>query len=328
MRAFVAGGAGSLGSHAVERLLGTPTVEHVTVFDNFSSGRLDFLPQEDRRLSIVRGDISDLPTLSAVMQGHDVVFHFASNPDISQAIGNPLLDFRQGTVLTQNVVEAMRCTGTRKILYASGSGVYGDYGHELLNEDFGPMLPVSTYGASKLAGEAILCAYCHMFGLQAWVFRFGNVVGPRQTHGVLFDFLRNLRANPDHLSIKGDGEQSKPYIHVEDALNAVWLAWRSSGDPFNCFNVATDDVTNVSEIVVLAVGALGLKQVHFEYAGGARGWPGDVPVVRLDCTKIKALGWRAQRNSHQALEDAARALANELSNAVRARNLREGPIRQ
>jgi UDP-glucose 4-epimerase len=315
MRTFVAGGAGFLGSHAVERLLGTPAVEHVTVFDNFSSGRRDYLPQEDGRFSVVRGDISDLPSLCTAMQGHNVVFHFASNPDISQAICNPTLDFWQGTVLTQNVVEAMRCTGTRQILYASGSGVYGDFGDELLSEDSGPMLPVSTYGASKLAGEAILCAYCHMFGLQAWVFRFGNVVGPRQTHGVLFDFIRSLRANPNSLSIKGDGEQSKPYIHVEDALDAVWLAWRSGKDRFNSFNVATDDTTTVSEIAALAADALGLNKVRFEYAGGARGWPGDVPVVRLDCTKIKALGWCAQRNSRQALEHAARALGKELSSA-------------
>ena len=316
MRAFVPGGAGFIGSHAVDRLLGTAAVDHVTVFDNFSSGQLEHLPGESSRLSVIRGDISDLPGLSAAMQGHDVVFHFASNPDISQALTHPSIDFWQGTVLTQNIVEAMRCTGTRQIVYASGSGVYGDYGHELLDEDFSPMLPVSTYGASKLAGESILCAYCHMFGLQAWVFRFGNVVGPRQTHGVLFDFIRRLRADPTHLSIKGDGEQSKPYVHVDDVLNAVWLAWKSTSERFNYFNVATDDATTVREIALLAANALGFNGVRFEYAGGARGWPGDVPVVRLDSSKIKALGWRAQRNSRQALEDAARAVAKELSTAA------------
>ncbi len=316
MRAFVPGGAGFIGSHAVDRLLGTPAVDHVTVFDNFSSGQPDHLPGESSRLSVIRGDISDLPGLSAAMQGHDVVFHFASNPDISQALTKPSIDFWQGTVLTQNIVEAMRCTGTRQIVYASGSGVYGDYGHELLDEDFSPMLPVSTYGASKLAGESILCAYCHMFGVQAWVFRFGNVVGPRQTHGVLFDFVRRLKADPAHLSIKGDGEQSKPYVHVEDVLNAVWLAWQNTSERFNYFNVATDDATTVREIASLAANALGLSGVGFEYGGGARGWPGDVPVVRLDSSKIKALGWRAQRNSRQSLEDAARALAKELSSAA------------
>ena len=318
MRAFVPGGAGFIGSHAVDRLLGTASVDHVTVFDNFSSGRPDHLPGESARLSIVQGEISDLASLSAAMRGHDAVFHFASNPDISQAITNPSIDFWQGTVLTQNIVEAMRCSGTRQIVYASGSGVYGDYGHELLDEDFGPMLPVSTYGASKLAGESLLCAYCSMFGLRAWVFRFGNVVGPRQTHGVLFDFVRRLRADPSHLSIKGDGEQSKPYVHVDDVLNAVWLAWKNTSEHFNYFNVATDDATTVREIAALAANALGLHEVRLEYGGGARGWPGDVPVVRLDSSKIKALGWRAKRNSRQALEEAALALAKELGHAVRS----------
>jgi UDP-glucose 4-epimerase len=288
-------------------------VESVTVFDNFSSGLPDHLPSVTSGLQIVRGDISDLSSLSAAMQGHDVVFHFASNPDISQAITNPSIDFWQGTVLTQNIVEAMRRTGARQIVYASGSGVYGDYGYQLLDEDFGPMLPVSTYGASKLAGESIVCAYCHMFGLQAWVFRFGNVVGPRQTHGVLFDFVRRLTADPSYLSIKGDGEQSKPYVHVEDVLDAVWLAWQTTSDRFNYFNVATDDSTTVREIASLAAEALGLSAVRYEYAGGARGWPGDVPVVRLDSSKMKRLGWRARRNSRQALEDSARALAKDLS---------------
>lgn len=316
MRAFVPGGAGFIGSHAVERLLGTPEVDRVTVFDNFSSGRLDFLPRDAQRLNVVRGDISDLASLSDAMQGHDVVLHLASNPDISQAITNPSIDFWQGTVLTQNVVEAMRCTGTRQILYASGSGIYGDYGHQLLDENHGPLLPVSTYGASKLAGESIICAYCHMFGLQAWVFRFGNVVGPRQTHGVLFDFIRRLKATPDRLEIKGDGEQSKPYVHVEDVLNAVWLAWRSGTERFNYFNVATDDATTVREIASLAARALELTDVRFGYAGGQRGWPGDVPVVRMDSSKIKSLGWHAQRSSYQAIEEAAHALAKAASNAV------------
>ena len=202
-----------------------------------------------------------------------------------------------------------------QIVYASGSGVYGDCGHQLLDEGYAPMLPVSTYGASKLAGESILCAYCHMFGLQAWVFRFGNVVGPRQTHGVLFDFVRRLKSNPDRLSIKGNGEQSKPYVHVEDVINAVWLAWQKTNERFNYFNVATDDATTVREIAELAAKALGLSGVRFEYDGGERGWPGDVPVVRLDSSKIKSLGWQARRNSRQALDDAARALASAL-NAV------------
>jgi UDP-glucose 4-epimerase len=152
-----------------------------------------------------------------------------------------------------------------------------------------------------------------MFGLQAWVLRFGNVVGPRQTHGVLFDFIRRLKADSGRLSIKGNGEQSKPYIHVDDVLNAVWLAWKKSGERFNYFNVATDDAVTVREIAALAARELGLNEARFEFGSDPRGWPGDVPVIRLDSSKIKSLGWRAQRDSRQALLDATRALARECS---------------
>jgi UDP-glucose 4-epimerase len=320
MRAFVAGGAGFIGSHAVERLLGMPVVDQVTVYDNFSSGQRDYLPLHEPRLRVVRGDISDLEPLSAAMSGHDAVFHFASNPDISLAVTEPTIDFWQGSALTQNIVEAMRRTGTRQIVYASGSGVYGDYGDACLAEDSGPMLPVSTCGASKLAGESVICAYCHMFGLQGWVFRFGNVVGPRQTHGVLLDFLRRLKGTSDRLSVLGDGTQSKPYIHVEDVLNGVWTAWQRAGDCFNCFNVATDDQTTVREIALLAAEALGLNGVRYEYGEGNRGWKGDVPVVRLDSSKIKKLGWRAERSSREALASAASALVRQLSKAVTAKS--------
>lgn len=316
MRAFVAGGAGFIGSHAVERLLRMPHVERVTVFDNFSSGQRAYLPSGQPRLNIIGGEIADLTDLCAAMQGHDLVFHFASNPDISKALNDPAIDFWQGTLLTQNIAEAIRSAGTRQVLYASGSGVYGDCGDQLLDEDHSPMLPVSTYGASKLAGESILCAYAHLFGIQAWVFRFGNVVGPRQTHGVLFDFVRKLRADPNRLSILGDGEQSKSYIHVDDVLDAVWLAWQKNSARFSYFNVATDDTITVREIAALAADTLGFSGVRFEYAGGAKGWPGDVPVVQLDSSKMKQLGWRAQRNSRAALEDAARALVKEYTSAV------------
>ena len=167
------------------------------------------------------------------------MIHLASNPDIAAAATNPMIDFDQGTLLTQNVVEAMRRTGTRQILYASGSGVYGDLGEFEPDEDYGPMVPVSTYGASKLAGEALISSYCAMFDLTGCAFRFGNVVGPRQTHGVGFDFLRQLLADDANLTILGDGCQSKSYIHVSDVIAAVMMAAESSERPFSTYNVAT-----------------------------------------------------------------------------------------
>ena len=190
----IVGGAGFIGSHFVDHLLASASIESVTVFDNFSSGREWHLDRHegDEKLRIVRGDAADLDSLAVAMAGTDSVIHLASNPDIARAAVEPAIDFDSGTLLTHHVLEAMRLSGATRIMYASGSGVYGDLGEEEVDEDHGPLLPISTYGASKLAGEALISAYCHMFGLRGFVFRFGNVIGPRQTHGVGYDFLRRL----------------------------------------------------------------------------------------------------------------------------------------
>ena len=242
-RFFIAGGAGFIGSHFVDRLLVGPDVDQVTVYDNYSSGRRwhHAAHDDDRRFTAVEGDVRDLDRLRDAMAGHDVVIHLASNPDIAAATTNPAIDFDQGTVLTHNVLEAMRTTSAHRILYASGSGIYGDLGHVEVHEDHGPLQPVSTYGASKLAGEALVSAYVAMFGLTACVFRFGNVVGARQTHGVGFDFVRRLRKDPTCLAILGDGSQTKSYIDVGDVVSAVLLAHRSTSRPCRAYNVATGD---------------------------------------------------------------------------------------
>ena len=237
------------------------------------------------------------------MAGHDVVIHLASNPDIARAVTEPDIDFREGTCLTQQILEAMRRSGTPRLLYASGSGVYGDLGELEATEDLGPLIPVSTYGASKLAGEALIASYCAMFGLTACAFRFGNVVGRRQTHGVGFDFVRRLRQQPDRLRILGDGRQSKSYIYVEDVVEAVLLAHQKASKNFEVYNVATGDYITVNEIARLAMEVSGLsdEEVRLEYTGGDRGWKGDVPVVRLNTDRIRGLGWSCGRTSQQAL---------------------------
>ncbi|MGH6877325.1 MAG: NAD-dependent epimerase/dehydratase family protein [Rhizomicrobium sp.] len=215
-RYCIVGGAGFIGSHFVDRLLSDDAVEAVTVFDNFSSGRAWHLEHHgaDARLGVVEADVRHLDDLVKAMGGSDTVIHLASNPDIARAATEPAVDFDQGTLLTHHVVEAARLTGVALVLYASGSGVYGDLGDVEATEDFGPLVPVSTYGASKLAGEALIASYCFMFDLNACVFRFGNVVGPRQTHGVGYDFVRRLLEDPAELHILGDGRQSKSYVHV------------------------------------------------------------------------------------------------------------------
>jgi UDP-glucose 4-epimerase len=247
------------------------------------------------------------------MRGHDVVIHLASNPDIARAAVEPTIDFDQGTVLTQNVVEAMRATETPRILYASGSGVYGDLGETAIDEDWGPLLPISTYGASKLAGETLISAYAAMFGLRGRAFRFGNVVGPRQTHGVGFDFVRSLLADPARLRILGDGSQRKSYIHVLDVVDAVLLADGAGPNAYDVYNVATGDEITVAEIADIAAEALGLSPsaVEYDYAGGDRGWRGDVPVVRLQIEKIEALGWKCSRSTRDALRESLDALVSE-----------------
>jgi UDP-glucose 4-epimerase len=313
-RYFIVGGAGFIGSHFTDRLL-AGSVTAVTLYDNFSSGREWHYEQHarDPRFRVIRGDVKDLQPLTTAMHGHDVVIHLASNPDIARAVTEPEIDFREGTWLTNNVVEAMRRSGIRTILYASGSGVYGDLGETEADEDYGPLVPISTYGASKLAGEGLISAYSHMFDLIGRAFRFGNVVGPRQTHGVGFDFLRQLLKDPRRLRILGDGTQSKSYIHVRDIIEAVLLAAQRATKRFEVFNVATDYIT-VTEIAHLAAECAGLdpRQVTFEYTGGDRGWKGDVPIVRLNAERIRRLGWTCRSGSREALRESMMAMLPDL----------------
>jgi UDP-glucose 4-epimerase len=304
-RTIIVGGAGFIGSHFADRLAARPETEAITIYDNFTSGRTWHLSHHDGdpRVTVIRGEVADLAVLTHAMEGHDTVIHLASNPDIAKAMTDPTVDFDEGTVLTQNVVEAMRRAGVPRILYASGSGVYGELGEQEASEDQGPMIPVSTYGASKLAGEALISAYAAMFDMSGCAFRFGNVVGPRQTHGVGFDFIRRLRADPTRLEILGDGKQSKSYVHVSDVVSAVLLAAVAAPRPFAAFNVATGDYVTVSEIAELAREVLGLApgSTEFSFTGGSRGWKGDVPVVRINTDKIRELGWANTMDTRAAL---------------------------
>jgi UDP-glucose 4-epimerase len=304
MAAFVAGGAGFIGSHLVRALLARFD-EPVIVYDNLVSGSREHLAEviDDSRLRLVVGDIEDMAALTEAMNGCDHIYLFAANPDIARAATEPPIDFWQGTYLTQNVVEAMRLTGAKRITYASGSGVYGDLGLLEVDEDFGPLVPISTYGASKLAGEALLAAYTHMFGIDAVAFRFANVVGARQTHGVTYDFVRRLRADPTELSILGDGSQSKSYIHVSDVVEGMLLLTEQGWTGFEVFNAGTGDYITVTEIAELVVERMGLSDVSYRYTGGSRGWKGDVPVVRFRSDKLEARGWKCQYGSRSALAE-------------------------
>jgi UDP-glucose 4-epimerase len=312
--AFIAGGAGFIGSHLTHELLRRPDSE-VVVFDNMVSGNVSYLEGilDDPRLRLIEADLSELETVVRTMRGADHVYLFAANPDIAAAVNDPGIDFWQGTYLTHNVIEAARINGVSRITYASGSGVYGDRGAQEVDEQFGPLVPVSTYGASKLSCEAMLAAYSHMFGIDVVVFRFANVVGPRQTHGVTYDFVRRLLDNPDTLDIFGDGNQSKSYVHVSDVVSAMLTLTDLGWTGFEVFNAGTGDYVTVTRIADLVVERMGLTDVHYQYTGGLRGWKGDVPVVRFRSDKLAALGWRCTHNSTEALLDSIDANIAEAS---------------
>ncbi len=254
------------------------------------------------------GDIEDLDLLVDAVRDSDLVYHLASNAEISKAITDPTVDFYEGTLLTQNVLEAMRITGVKRLVYFSGSGVYGEDANAIFGEDHAPMLPISTYGASKLACEAMICAYCKMFGLTARVLRPANIVGPYQTHGVGFDFMRRLKDDPTQLRVLGDGTQSKSYIHISDVLMALEMVEKWNGGKYEVFNMATDDYITVEAIALMACRVAGANFCAINFTGGDRGWKGDVPVIRLNCGRLKALGWTPKMGSDEAIAASLRAM--------------------
>jgi UDP-glucose 4-epimerase len=303
-QSFIAGGAGFIGSHLARELLHRAD-QRVVVFDNLSSGSLSHLDGllDDARLTLVEADLRDPGRVLEAMRGSEHAYLLAANPDVAAAVDEPGVDFWQGTYLTYNAIEAARISGVPRITYASGSGVYGDWAEHGVDESFGPLLPVSTYGASKLGCEAMLSAYAHMFGIHAVAFRFANVVGARQTHGVTYDFVRRLRKDPTRLRILGDGHQSKSYIHVSDVVSAMLTLTDRGWEGFDVFNAGTGQHVTVTEIADLVVSRMKIADVSYEYIGGARGWKGDVPIVRFRSDKLASLGWRCRYSSAEALVD-------------------------
>lgn len=310
MKYFITGGAGFIGSHMVDALINKG---QVTVYDNLSSGKLEFIQEHLNKpnLNFVEGDCGDLDHLKKAMAGHDLAINYASNPDIARGFFETDLDIREGTILTYNVLEAMRITGVKRILYTSGSGIYGDVGTTPTPEDFGPLLPISFYGASKLACEGLISAFCYQYGMQGYILRMGNVVGRRQTHGVGFDFINKLKADPGRLEILGDGTQQKSYVHVSDVINAHLFVAENAMDVINVFNLATDDTLDVTSIAQIVIEEMRLNGVQLAYTGGDRGWKGDVPQVRLPAEKLKALGWRCGHNSMQAVRRSVREMLDK-----------------
>ncbi len=312
MRYFVTGGAGFIGSHLVDRLADTGDV---TVYDNLSPGKAEFVRHHLKRnnFHFIRADLLELDALKKAMKDQDVVFHMAANSDARAGIKDTDLDLRLGTIATYNVLEAMRVNAVKKIIFASSSTVHGETRLTPVTEDHGPQQPISLYGASKLASEGLITAFCHLFDMQAWIFRFANVVGARATHGVIFDFINKLKQNAKELEILGDGTQEKPYIHVEDCVDGFLYGFQHSNDRVNVFNLGTNSSTSVSAIARVLVEEMGLPEVKFKYTGGNRGWPGDVPQVRYDTSKMERLGWKPRYTSDEAVRRGIRDILGKSS---------------
>lgn len=291
MRFFVTGAAGFVGSNLVDRLLARG--HEVTGFDNFSTGQRRFLApaRAHPAFTVVAGDLLEIEPLSTALTGCDVVFHFAANADVRHGGGDTSRDLRQNTIATSNVLAAMRQAGVRRIVFASTASVYGDASIVPTPENAPFPLQTSFYGASKLAAEGLIAAYAAAFGFQAHVFRFVSLLGPRYTHGHVFDFLARLSQEPDHLSILGNGEQRKSYLHVDDAIDAILIALEKATDPVNIFNTGHDETLTVRQSAETICRTLGLSP-QLQFGTEARGWVGDSPLISLDCSKLKALGWQ------------------------------------
>lgn len=309
MNVLITGGAGFIGSHLTDYLLGKK--HNVVVFDNFSLGKKEFIAHHlhNPRFSLCTIDLLDEKKMLACWPKNiDMVFHLAANSDIRKGATNTKVDFDQTIVATFNVLNCMRKKSVKKIFFASGSGVYGDLGTKKISETFGPLQPVSLYGATKLSAEALVSAYAHLFNMRAWVIRPANIIGPRATHGVIYDFIKQLRDHPNHLRILGDGKQTKSYLHISDVVDAFDLIFKKSHDTFNVFNLGSDTSISVNEIARIIIREIGLQNVIVTRTGGSVGWKGDVPIVRLDTTKTARLGWKPKYSSKEAVIRTARSL--------------------
>ena len=308
MSVLVTGGAGFIGSHLVDRLVANGN--QVTVFDNLSSGRLQFIQHHNGNDSFrfIEADLLDPDKVQSAIRGHGVVFHLAANPEARRGIENTELDLKQETIATYNVLEAMRVNAVKKIVFASSGTIYGETPVIPLPEDYGPVLPISLYGAGKLASEGLISAFCHTFDMQAWIYRFANIVGKRITHGVIPDFIQKLRETPSELKMLGDGNQCKPYLYIDDCIEGILFGFGNSYDKLNIFNIGCASATDVNTIARMLVEEMKLSGVRFRYTGGDRGWPGDVPQVRFNVERMNKLGWKAKHTSDEAIIKAIRGI--------------------
>jgi len=299
---FITGGLGFIGSNLINYLLNNGFEGEITIFDNNS---IDNTPAVNKlrsykNVKIIFGDLQLSELVNDAIKGSDMVIHLAANSDISKGVFNPSIDFKNTVLATQNLLSAMLVAGVSKIIFSSGSGVYGDVSDIFIPEDFGPLIPVSHYGASKLCAESMISSYVHMHNFQAVIFRFANVIGNGQTHGVAYDFIRKVLKNKETLEVLGDGSQLKSYIHVNDIIQGILVACQNTKRNIDYFNVSTDDAISVKDIALMVIEKMSMDS-SIIFGKTPFGWKGDVPKIFLKNDKIKGLGWLPSMNTKEAM---------------------------
>lgn len=301
MKILVTGGAGFIGSHLDDALIARG--HSITVVDNMSLGRKENIEHlfGNPNFFFIETDLLDMGNMRTIFSEgkFDMVYHLAANSDIQKGGKDPMVDYNLTFNTTFNVLQLLKEFEIKKFFFASTSAIYGET-YDVLNEDYGPLKPVSNYGAGKLASEAFISAFSSTYGIQTWITRFPNVVGERFTHGVIYDFINKLRNNPEELEVLGNGEQCKPYVYVKDLVGAILYVIDHAEDKYNVYMIGSDSRTKVKEIAAMVIEEMGLN-AKIRYTGGDRGWVGDVPEFRYDLTKINKLGWTAPHNSNESV---------------------------
>jgi len=311
-RVLVTGGAGFIGSSLCKKLARSGC--YVVIFDNFSSGKYenveDILKDYADKTCLLRGDCKKPSNVKKAVSDVDVVFHFAANPEVRLELNDPENCFKQNIYATHVLLEALRQThDVEKVVFASTSTVYGDVDVFPTHESYGPLRPISIYGASKLASEAMVSSYAYLYNFAAVLLRFANIIGPKSRHGVIPDFINKLRKNEKELEILGDGTQCKSYLYIDDCANAILTACEKSDRQVEIFNVGSENWVNVSRIAEIVVEEMSLKNVKFRFTGEVdegRGWKGDVKKMLLDISRLKALGWKPKYKSEEAVRIATK----------------------
>ena len=305
MRSIVTGGAGFIGSHLVDFLVSSG--DDVIIIDSLVSGDKDYVREhlEAGRARLVSADLLGYGWQEE-LDGADRVYHLAADPDVREGSADPDRQLNNTIIATHRVLEAMRRANVPEIVFTSTSTVYGEASVIPTPEDYSPMEPVSVYGASKLACEALISAYCHSFSMRSWIFRFANIIGARSGHGVITDFIRKLKENPGELEILGDGKQTKSYLEVRECIRAIMYVAGHSSDIVNTFNIGSEDWVSVTEIADILCLEMNLSP-SYRYTGGRRGWIGDVPRMQLDISRLKEIGFVPGINSRESVKIAVRA---------------------